>query len=131
MPKAKQADEEMEDNDKAADGAGENEPIYYKPKMLSLISTIASWTSWVVLVGTLLVIAAQIHYLQTIAQQNGTAVMAMLTDAQQGEQARIYVYTSMILPLFTGVSSFLLLQAASIGLNALLEIEFNQREPRS
>jgi hypothetical protein len=126
MAKAKNEAEEMEDTTAVDD----NEPIYYKPKTLSLVSTIAMWVSWVVLVGTLLVIVAQVQYIMNIATQNSTTLMGMLSNVQQGEQARLFVYTSMVLPLFTGTSFFLLLQAASIGLNALLEIEFNQREPK-
>ncbi len=106
----------------------ENEPIYYQPKSLSMIASIATWVSWVVLVVFILVVAAQVQYLMGIATQNSTNLMAMLTDAQQGEQARIFVYTNMILPLFTGLTFFVLLQAATIGLNGLLEIDFNMRE---
>lgn len=128
MAKAKNEEEEIESEISAEE---ENEPVYYKPKTLSLISVISQWLSWVVLILVLLVIVAQGLYLNGIATQNATAVMALLSDAQQGEQARLFVYTSMLLPLLTGLSFFFLLQAASVGLNALLEIEFNQREPKS
>jgi hypothetical protein len=109
----------------------ENGPIYYNPKTLSLVSIVAAWVSWIILVGTILVIIAQVQYVIGIAAQNSTTLIGMLSDAQQGEQARIFVYTNMVLPLFTGLGLFLLLQAASIGLNALLEIEFNMREPKN
>src|SRR5687767_4016514 len=128
MAKAKNEEEEIESDVSAEE---EDEPVYYKPKTLSLISVISQWLSWVVLILVLLVIVAQGLYLNGIATQNATAVMALLADAQQGEQARLFVYTSMLLPLLTGLSFFFLLQAASVGLNALLEIEFNQREPKS
>jgi hypothetical protein len=108
----------------------ENEPIYYKPKMLSLIATIAMWVSWVVLVVFILVIVAQVMYIAGIASQNSTTLLGMMTDAAQGEQARMYVYSNMVIPLFTGLSFFVLLQAAAIGLNALLEIDFNVREQK-
>ena len=108
----------------------ENEPIYYKPKMLSLIATIAMWVSWVVLVVFILVIVAQVMYIAGIAAQNSTTLMAMMTDAAQGEQARMYLYSNVVTPLFTGLTFFLLLQAAAIGLNALLEIDFNIREQK-
>ena len=108
----------------------ENEPIYYKPKMLSLIATVSMWVSWIVLVVFILVIVAQVMYIAGVASQNSTTLMAMLTDAQQGEQARMYVYSNVVIPLFTGLSFFLLLQAAAIGLNALLEIDFNVREQK-
>jgi len=108
----------------------ENEPIYYKPKTLSLIATIAMWVPWVVLVAFILVIVAQVLYINGIATTNSTTLIGMLTDAQQGEQARMYIYSNMVIPLFTGLSFFVLLQAAAIGLNVLLEIDFNAREQK-
>jgi hypothetical protein len=109
----------------------ESGPIYYNPKTLSTISMIAAWASWIVLIGTILVIIAQVQYILGIATQNSTTLAGMLFDAQQGEQARIFVYTNMVLPLFTCISFFVLLQAASIGLNTLLEIEFNMHEAQN
>jgi hypothetical protein len=106
----------------------ENGPIYYQPKSLNMIASIARWFSWVVLVVFILVVVAQAQYLMGIATQNSTTLFTMLSDAQQGEQARIFVYTNMVLPLFTGLAFFVLLQAATIGLNGLLEIDFNVRE---
>jgi dolichol kinase len=106
----------------------ENEPMYYKPKSLSMIATISMWVSWVVLVVFILVIAAKIMYIMGIATQNGTTLIAMLSDPQQGEQVRIFIYDNVVLPLFTGLTYFVLLQAANLGLNALLEIDFNVRE---
>lgn len=105
-----------------------NEPIYYKPKALSMIASIAAWVSWVVLVVFILVIVAQIQYIMAIAAQNNSTLASMLTDPAQGEQARLFVYTNVVIPLFTGLSFFVLLQAANIGLNGLLEIDFNVRE---
>lgn len=106
----------------------ENEPIYYKPKALSMIATTSMWVAWVVLVVFILVVVAKIMYIMGIATQNSTTLMAMLTDAQQGEQVRVFIYDNVVLPLFTGLTFFVLLQAASVGLNALLEIDFNVRE---
>ena len=106
----------------------DDEPIYYRPRALSLISTISMWFSWVVLVVFILVIVAQTQYIYNIATQNGSTLFAMLTDPQQGEQVRVYVYSNILLPLLTGLSFFMLLQAATVGLNALLEIDFNVRE---
>jgi|GEM_PF-914235 len=105
-----------------------NEPIYYKPKTLSLIASIAAWFSWVVLVVFILVIAAKVAFLMSAASQGGTTIMQMITDANQGSQVRIFIYDNIIIPLFTGASFFVLLQAASVGLNALLEIDFNVRD---
>jgi hypothetical protein len=122
---------EEEEKEEEIELTEENGPIYYSPKTLSLISAIAAWVSWVILVGTILVIVAQVQYLLGIASQNGQTINTMLFDPQQGEQVRIFIYTNMVLPLFTGLGFFVLLQAASIGLNALLEIEFNMRESKN
>lgn len=115
----------------AGDTADENEPIYYKPGTLSLVSAILPWVSWVVLAVYVFVVIAQVSYLMGIATQNGTTLNAMFVDPQQGEQVRNFVYTNMLLPLFSGITYFLLLQAAALGLNALLEIDFNLREAKS
>ena len=120
-----QNEEQIEDDVALED---ENEPIYFKPKSLSMIASVATWVSWIVLVVFILVVLAQVQYIVGIATQNATTLFGMLSDPQQGEQARIFVYTNMVLPLFTGLSFFVLLQAASIGLNALLEIDYNVRE---
>lgn len=106
----------------------ENDPIYYKPKALSMIATVAAWVSWVVLVVFILVAIAQLKYIIGAGEANGKTLMEMLTDPQQGEQVRLFVYNNMVLPLFTGLTYFILLQAANIGLNSLLEIDFNVRE---
>ena len=106
----------------------ENEPIYYKPKALSMIATISAWVSWVVLVAFVFVVIAQFQYIMGIGAQNQKTIIEMLQDPQQGEQVRLFIYTNMLLPFFTGLTFFLLLQAANIGLNSLLEIDFNVRE---
>ena len=106
----------------------ENEPIYYKPKALSMVATIAAWVSWVVLVVFIFVVISQLQYIIGIGAQNQKTLIEMLGDPQQGEQVRLFIYTNMLLPFFTGLTFFLLLQAANIGLNSLLEIDFNVRE---
>jgi hypothetical protein len=123
--------QENETEDVQAVVEDDNEPIYYKPKVLSLISAVSFWLSWVVIVLVIVVIVAQAQYVSGVATQNATSLMGLLSDAQQGEQARLFVYSNMLLPLLTGISFFMLLQAASVGLNALLEIDFNLREPKA
>lgn len=122
--------DEQEDDVEDAALVDENEPIYYKPKTLSMISLICSWLAWVVIALVVLVIVAQVQYIMGIASQNSTTIAALLTDPQQGEQARLFIYSNILLPLLTGISFFFLLQAAAVGLNALLEIDFNIREPK-
>ena len=126
--KATEDEKEVETEDVLAE---EDEPIYYKPKTLSLVSAIIPWVSWIVLAVYILIIVAQIQYLLGIAATNGTTLNAMFVDPQQGAQVRNFIYSNMIQPLLTAVTYFLLLQAAALGLNALLEIDFNIREPKN
>lgn len=122
------AKEEEKEEVESVDMADNNEPIYYKPKSLSLISTIGAWVSWVLLLVFILVIVAQVLYIAGIAEQNSTTLVDFIKN---DASARSFVYTNLVLPLFTALGLFVLLQAASIGLNALLEIDFNIREPKN
>lgn len=108
----------------------ENEPIYYKPKALSMIATVAMWASWIVLVVFLVIGIGQIAYIADIGKQN-PEVFSTFGDLQKGEQLRAFIFDNILTPLFTGITFFILLQAASIGLNSLLEIDFNVREMHS
>jgi len=122
------AKEEEKEEVESVDMADENEPIYYKPKSLSLISTIGAWVSWILLLVFILVIIAQVLYIAGIAEQNSTTLVDFIKN---DPSARSFVYTNLVLPLFTALGLFVLLQAAAIGLNALLEIDFNIREPKN
>jgi hypothetical protein len=120
-------EEEVEEIEIMEDG---NEPIYYSPKALNLVSGIASWGSWVILAGFVLAAAGQLQYLNGIASQSSMTLIAFLMDKDQGAQVRSFVFTNALLPLLTGIGLLILLQAASIGLNALLEIDYNMRESK-
>jgi hypothetical protein len=113
--------EENVENEVVEEG---NEPVYYKPKTLSLVAIIATVTSWLVLVGFILVDVYQVWYLQTIATGQGMTLLELIDDPQ----AKGYIVTNMIIPFLTGLGMFVLLQVAGIGLNVLLEIDFNLRE---
>lgn len=102
--------------------AEENEPIYYKPKALNLVATVAGILSWVVLVGFILVVVGQVMNLQELSQG------ATFTDLIKEAGARNWIYTNLALPLLTGLGLFIVMQGVSIGLNVLLEIDFNSRE---
>jgi hypothetical protein len=39
-----------------------------------------------------------------------------------------YIFTNLLLPFFTGIVYFLVLQGVSVGLNVVLEMDFNMRE---
>jgi hypothetical protein len=103
----------------------EIDPVYYKPKTLNLVATISGIFSWVVLLGFIALIVGQYLVLQELAQ--GQALTELLANAQ----VKNWIYTNMVLPLLSGVAFFFVLQGVSIGLNVLLEIDFNMRESRS
>ena len=99
----------------------ETEPIYYKPKSLNIVATVAGILSWVVLVGFVLALVGQYMNLQELSQN--APFSALIKEAA----ARTWIYVNILFPLFTGLALFLTLQGVSIGLNVLLEIEFNTR----
>jgi hypothetical protein len=103
----------------------DNEPVYYKPRSLNLVATISGILSWVVLVGFVAVIVGQFLVLQEISQ--GAPLATLLANAQ----AKNWVYTNIALPLLNGLSLWAVLQGVSIGLNVLLEIDFNNRESKN
>jgi len=102
----------------------EDEPIYFNPNRLSLIASISSWFSWFVLVGIIIDVITQGMNIRTQITTQGLVFTTLLSDAS----FLSYMVTNLLTPLFTGIALFLILQAASIGLNALLEMDFNQRE---
>ena len=101
-----------------------SEPVYYKPKMLNLIATIAGIVSWLVLVGFIADIAVQVTSIQAQLASQQLSLSALI--AEPGFNS--YIFTNLILPLLNGLSLFLVLQGVAIGLNVLLEIDFNTRE---
>lgn len=103
----------------------EDEPVYYKPKVLNLVATLSSIFSWVVLIGFIALIVGQYFVLKELGQ--GTAWATLIANAQ----VKNWIYTNMALPLLTGIAFFFVLQGVSIGLNVLLEIDFNAREAHS
>jgi hypothetical protein len=42
-----------------------------------------------------------------------------------------YLFVNLIIPLLTGLGIFVILQAASVSLNVLLEMDYNSREAKS
>jgi hypothetical protein len=104
----------------------DDEPIYYNPNRLSLISGIASWTSWFVLIFFLLDTVIQGIDINSQLKNQGLAISSLLTRPD----FLGYLFTTVLAPIFTGLVFFLLLQAASIGLNVVLELDFNAREKK-
>jgi hypothetical protein len=105
----------------------ENEPIYYKPKVLNLISTLTQIFSWIVLVGYLANVVFQGLNVQAQLKQQGLQLSTLLAEPSFDS----YVFTNLVVPLMAGLAFFFIMQAVSVGLNALLEIDFNMREPKA
>jgi hypothetical protein len=116
----------METNEMTAQQE-EKEPIFFTPKRVTLISDIGSILSWVVLVGFIADFVLQLVSLQgQIKSQNLLFSTLLREPSFYG-----YLFTNMIRPLLTGLSLFAILQGAAVGLNVLLEMDFNAREARA
>ena len=110
-----------------ADTTEDKEPIYFAPKRVSLISDLASILSWVVLVFFIGDFIVQVISLQsTMTSQQLTAAALMHEPSFYA-----YVFTNLIIPFLTGLGFFVVLQAATHGLNVLLEMDFNAREAKA
>jgi hypothetical protein len=116
---------DIEKNEMAA-ATDDNEPVYYAPKRVSLVSDIASILSWVVLVFFVVDFIVQIISLQS------TMVSQQLTFTALVREPSFYAYlfVNLIVPILTGLGFFVVLQAAAQGLNVLLEMDFNAREAK-
>jgi len=105
----------------------ENEPIYYKPKSLNLVASLAGIFSWIILVGFVADVVVQGLNIQAQLKQQGLALATLMAEPSFNS----YAFTNLIVPLLTGLALFAILQGVSIGLNVLLEIDFNIREPKN
>ena len=115
----------METNEMTAQEE-EKEPIYFTPKRVGLISDVTSILSWVVLVGFVADFVIQLVSLQGQIKSQNLLFATLLREASFFG----YLFTNMIRPLFTGLSLFAILQGAAVGLNILLEMDFNAREAK-
>ena len=104
----------------------EKEPIYFAPKRVSLISDVASILSWVVLVGFIADFVFQVVGLQGQIKGQNLVFSTLLREPSFYS----YLFTNMVRPLLTGLSLFAILQGAAVGLNILLEMDFNARESK-
>ena len=102
----------------------ENEPIYYKPSWLSLIASIASWSSWLVLAIYVVSSIVQGIWIQSQMKAQGLAFSDVMTDMS----ILAYLFSNLLLPFFTGIVYFVILQGVSVGLNVVLEMDFTLRE---
>jgi hypothetical protein len=104
----------------------EKAPIYFAPKRVTLVSDVASIFSWVVLVGFLGDIAIQIYSLITQMKTQSLALATLLHEPSFFG----YIFINILVPLLTGLALFAVLQAVSVGLNMLLEMDFNSRDAK-
>jgi hypothetical protein len=104
----------------------EKEPIYFAPKRVSLVSDFASIISWVVLVGFLGDVVLQIVGLQ----QQISANSYVFSDLLKEPSFWSYLFSNLLIPLLTGLAFFGVLQAAAVGLNMLLERDYNAHEAK-
>lgn len=109
------------------DAVDDKEPIYYAPKLLSLVSDGASVLSWVVLVFFTADFVVQIISLKATMTSQQLTAAALLREPS----FYAYLFVNLIVPFLTGLGLFVLLQAAAQGLNVLLEMDFNARENKS
>ena len=109
------------------DSSEDKEPIYFAPKRVSLVSDTANILSWVILVGFVGDIVSQEISLQAQLSSQGLALSTLLHEPS----FFTYIFSNMLIPLLTGLGLFAILQAASVGLNMLLETDYNMREARN
>ncbi len=105
----------------------DKEPIYFAPKRISLISDTANILSWIILVGFLGAVIAQIIGLRAQLVSQGIVLKTLLREPS----LYTFIFTNMVIPLLTGLGFFGLLQAASLGLSMLLEWDYNMREAKN
>jgi hypothetical protein len=115
----------MEKNEMA--NQEEKEPIYFTPKRVSMISDVASVLSWVVLVGFIGDVILQVISLRAQIITNNLVLSTLIKEPS----FFVYLFTNLLIPLLTGLVFFVVLQASAIGLNVLLEMDYNAREAKS
>ena len=108
----------------------DKDPIFFVPKRISMVSDTANILSWIILavfIGEIIVNVIILREQLTQLASQGTTFSTLL------HQPSLYSYffTNMIIPLFTGLGFFALLQAASLGLSMLLESDYNMREAKN
>jgi hypothetical protein len=104
----------------------EEEPIYFAPKRVTMISDVASILSWVVLVGFIADFVIQLVSLSGQMKSQNLVISTLMREPSFYS----YVFINMVIPVLTGLGFFAILQAAAVGLNMLLEMDYNARETK-
>jgi hypothetical protein len=115
------------EKDEMRDPSEDKEPIYFAPRRVSLVSDTANILSWVVLVGFVGDIVLQVISLQAQLKTNNLVLSTLLHESS----FFAYLFVNLIIPFLTGLALFAVLQAAAIGLNMLLEADYNMHDGKS
>jgi hypothetical protein len=99
-------------------------PVFYNPKVLTLMSSLASVFSWVVLVAFIADVVVQFLNVNSTLTQQGMA----FGDLFKQMSALSFLVSNLSTPLFTGIALFFVLQGVSIGLNVLFEIDMKSED---
>ncbi len=114
------------ENPEMPDIIEDKEPIFFVPKRVSLISDTANVLSWIILVGFIGNVVAEIIGLRAQLASQGLTLARLIAEPS----LYTFLFTNMIMPLLTGLGFFGLLQAASLGLSMLLEWDYSRREAK-
>ncbi len=105
----------------------DKEPIYYRSETCHAWSRIlASILSWIVLVGFIGGVIVEVISLQSQLTTQNLTIAGLIKEPS----LYVFLFVNMIVPLLTGLGLFVLLQAAAVGLNMLLENDFNARDAK-
>ncbi len=104
----------------------DKEPVFFTSKRVTLAADIASILSWVILAGFIAALIVEVISLQAQIKAQGLALSTLVRDSS----FFVYLFSNLIIPLLTGLGIFGLLQAASVGLNVLLEMVYNAGETK-
>jgi hypothetical protein len=102
----------------------ENEPVFFKAKTLNLVASTARILSWVVLAVFVLIFGGNIYNLKELTQ--GAAFSEIINNPT----IRVWLFTNILTPLFTGATFFVVLQGVCNIIDALFEVDFNTREAK-
>jgi|APIni6443716594_1056825.scaffolds.fasta_scaffold636475_2 hypothetical protein len=99
-------------------------PVYYKPGTVSLVSGITSVLSWFVLAAFVGDVVVQFLNINATVTAQGMSFASLFKEPS----ALSFLVSNLVTPFFTGLAWFFVLQGVALGLNILLELDFNSSE---
>ncbi len=102
----------------------ENEPVFFNMQTLTSIASSARIISWVMLAAFVLMMSGNIYNLRELSQNTA------FTEMVANPSIRVWIFSNILTPLFTGVTFFVVLQGVCNIIDALLEVDFNTRETK-